>query len=157
MKKLICLVLPFVALMGCSHTPSHEACADREPAGLKDAFQKQVMSYVDCGATTEKAAPHQRALFEKGRDTLIGACVNDPLASRLFADDDSKNSVTARVQAYCQYNPVLRFCIVCNRMHDSPALEEAFRRCQNYIDPNLGESEQKFRDEVLTPRASTAN
>lgn len=150
----LCAVL---ALMGCAHSPSHEECSDREPASLRDTFQKQVMSYVDCGATTEKAAPALRKGFENGHETIVNGCVNDPLASRLFADDDSKASVATRVQAYCQYNPVLRFCIVCQRMHDSPPLDEAYRRCAQYLDTGTGENEHKFRDDVLTKHGPATN
>lgn len=152
MQKLIFLVLPFVALMGCAHTPAPESCSDREPASLKDAFQKQVMSHVDCGSTTDNAAPGLRTSFEQGRDAVIATCVNNPVTPALFTDDDSKSSVAARVQAYCQLNPVLRFCMICNRMKDSPPLDESFRRCQNYADVGAGETEQKFQADVMTKR-----
>lgn len=151
MKKLALSALACLALLACQSSPKTASCADseRNPAGLKEMFQQKVMVHANCDYLTDQAAPGLAAAFAKNKDVVVSGCVNDPLAARLFADDDSKASVAERTQAYCGFNPVIRFCIVCNRVHDSPPLEEAFNRCKARLSPGDGESEDLFRVRVL--------
>lgn len=153
------MILPFCALMifGCAHTPEAQEPEFRGPASTSEFDEKDLGRTCDSKvlASVEKTLVK---LFAWHRESIVTLCEKDPLTPNYFKkdlkEDTNPESVNARVKAFCQYNPAMRLCILCNfeQSGKKTTLAENFESCQRLL--LKSESPESFRADVLTPRTN---
>ena len=85
--------------------------------------------------------------WRENRGAFVNACNDNPTAPGLFPGL-SKNEQGPRVKAYCEYNPVVRLCMVCGLLAGAAAnLDASFGNCDKYL--NADEPREDFVRNVL--------
>jgi hypothetical protein len=103
---------------------------------IKDEAMEAVLQLDLCDYTSSLIEPPLNRLWGEPemRAKFVDACNGNPRAKNLFPKL-SEDVIKSRIQAYCEFKPVFRLCMVCKRLSNTAKdLSGAYEGCRGYLD-----------------------